>query len=66
MTYIMNCVIHHEKAKQLEKENHDLNILAKRLLSKNKIYYECELYKAKNDELFGTLQSFTKQQKYIE
>ena len=49
----------HEKVKQLDKENHDLNVLAKRFQTKNKICSKCESYKAKNDELSKALQGFT-------
>ena len=35
-------------------------MLAKRLLTRNKSYFECESFKAKNDELSRALQSFTK------
>ena len=49
----------HENVKELEKDHFYLNVLAKRLLTKNKVCFECETYKAKNDELSKALQSFT-------
>ena len=49
----------HEKIKQFEKENHVLNMLVKQLLSKNKVCYEFEAYKAKNHQLSSALQKFT-------
>ena len=33
-------------------------MLAERLLNDNETYFECESYKAKNDELFRALQIF--------
>ena len=55
----------HEKVKQLEKENHDLNVLVEKLFSKNKNCHECESYKAKNDQLSKALQSFTNSKKRL-
>ena len=48
-----------ERIKQLEKENHDLNTLVERLMIENKRCYECEIYKAINNELAKALQDFT-------
>ena len=45
----------HEIIKELENENHDLNILVEKLLTKNKNYYECETYKGKNNELLKAM-----------
>ena len=49
----------HENVKQLEKENHNLNMLVERLLIENRHYSKCEACKAKNDKLSRALQSFT-------
>ena len=41
-----------------KKEIHKLNLLTERLLIENRSCFECEGYKAKNDDLYKALQSF--------
>ena len=46
-----------------KKQNHDLNILVKQLLSQNKVCAKCEILKTKNNELSKAIQNFTNNKK---